>query len=151
MLIKFYRWIVRIFQPDLVPPTIPPPYVPAPEVFRDQAGPIGPDIIITNHRKETVILEGVVISRLVLKPGESRTVKSPIVEPYRDGGNLRVRQWDAAFVVNDMIKNWMLGILYDEVPLRWRGDRFDLRAEMKLDRRVNVCGVEVQNLPVNLA
>lgn len=142
MVKRFLIWIKALFVKPV--PWIPPP-LPPPEVFTDEAGPIGPDITITNHRAHTVILEGTVIRSLILKPGETRTIKSPIMESYRSvdaKGNavLRVRKWDVELIVHDMIENWIRGTLYGEAEAK-RG--FVELAEMKLNRRVNVCGLDI--------
>jgi hypothetical protein len=78
--------------------------------------PVYGDAIIENESKDTIVLEGPLLKRLVLAPGARHRIGSPILAPLWDPTD---KHWcllenDAKDVLIDMIVEWERGIWASE-------------------------------------
>jgi len=78
---------------------------------RDRLQEIGPDARITNSGEKDMVLEGPLLRSLLIRAGQTVTIKSPVLEMVdsRDGEKM-LREWDAAEVLKDMLYQYVVSI-----------------------------------------
>lgn len=78
---------------------------------------IGPDCWIENTSTTVVVLESPLLKVVIVPAGCRIKIKSPVLEPYRDGLALKMREWDALFVAQSMIEEYNRGIMMDRLTV----------------------------------
>lgn len=74
---------------------------------------VGGITYVLNTSSESITLEGPILRRVTIRAGQTATFPSPILELQQEYLALRIVEWDAFVVLDNMVKEYARGRAYD--------------------------------------